>query len=255
MFRKLLTARRFAPLFWCQFFAAFNDNFLKNALVILIVFRLGEAGGAAWVTVAGAVFMLPFLLLSGLAGEIADRHDKAAVAAVLKLKEIAAAGVAVAGFILQSIPLLFFALFLFGVLAALFAPVKYGLLPERLSREELPAGNALVETATFLAILAGTIAGGLAAARGMSPGLLVVLVMACAVLSWLAAGAIPGGRGAAPDLAIDWHILRSSGRLVRLTFQHMPVWRAGLMVSWFWTVGAIVLSLVPTLVKDRLGGS
>src|SRR5882724_8093798 len=158
-----MTSRRFAPLFWCQFFAAFNDNFLKNALVFLIVFRLGDDGGAGLVTLAGAVFILPFLLLSGVAGEIADRHDKARVAAAIKYREIGAAGVAVAGFLLGSIPILFFALFLFGMLAALFAPVKYGLLPERLYRDELPAGNALVETATFLAILLGTIGGGLAA--------------------------------------------------------------------------------------------
>src|SRR5258707_9383775 len=191
MFRKLLTTPRFAPLFWCQFFAAFNDNFLKNALVFLIVFRLGNQGGAGLVTIAGAVFILPFLLLSGLAGEIADRHDKARIAEAIKYREIGAAGVAVAGFILQSIPILFFSLFLFGVLAALFAPVKYGLLPERLYRDELPAGNALVEAATFLAILLGTIAGGLSAARGARPIFLVVLVMAFAVASWLAARQIP----------------------------------------------------------------
>src|SRR5579872_2209446 len=152
MFRKLLVSNRFAPLFWCQFFAAFNDNFLKNALVILIVFKLGSEAGAGLVTVAGAVFIMPFLVLSGLAGELADRHDKAWLAEAIKYREIAATGVAIAGFVLQSIPILFFALFLFGVLAALFAPVKYGLLPERLDQSELPAGNALVEAATFLAI-------------------------------------------------------------------------------------------------------
>ena len=75
MLRKLLGSNRFAPLFWCQFFAAFNDNFLKNALVILIVFRLGNEAGAGLVTLAGAIFIMPFLLLSGLAGELADRHD------------------------------------------------------------------------------------------------------------------------------------------------------------------------------------
>src|SRR5690242_1899446 len=143
MFRKLLVSNRFAPLFWCQFFAAFNDNFLKNALVILIVFRLGSGAGAGLVTLAGAVFIMPFLFLSGIAGELADRHDKGWLAEAIKYREIGAAGVAVAGFVLQSIPVLFVALFLFGVLAALFAPTKYGLLPERLAEKELPAGNAL----------------------------------------------------------------------------------------------------------------
>src|SRR3979490_1502921 len=87
MSMHLMTSRRFAPLFWCQFFAAFNDNFLKNALAFLIVFQLGSDGGAGLVTVAGAVFILPFLLLSGLAGEIADRHDKARIAEAIKYRE------------------------------------------------------------------------------------------------------------------------------------------------------------------------
>ena len=255
MLRKLLGSNRFAPLFWCQFFAAFNDNFLKNALVILIVFRLGNEAGAGLVTLAGAIFIMPFLLLSGLAGELADRHDKGWLAEAIKYREIGAAGVAVAGFVLQSVAVLFVALFLFGVLATLFTPVKYGLLPERLAQNELPAGNALVEAATFLAILLGTIVGGLAASRGASSLTLVVLVTAFAVLAWLAARRIPKVAPAAPQLPVDGNILRSSGRLVALIWRRRKLWRTGLMVSWFWTIGAIVLSLVPTLVKDTLGGS
>jgi acyl-[acyl-carrier-protein]-phospholipid O-acyltransferase/long-chain-fatty-acid--[acyl-carrier-protein] ligase len=141
---SLLATRRFAPLFWCQFLSAFGDNVLKNALVVLILFRIGGEGAEALVTLAGAVFIAPFFLLSGLGGELADRFDKARVARALKLAEIGAAGVAVAGFWLASIPVLFAALLLFGMIAALFGPVKYGILPDHLAREELPAGNALV---------------------------------------------------------------------------------------------------------------
>jgi acyl-[acyl-carrier-protein]-phospholipid O-acyltransferase/long-chain-fatty-acid--[acyl-carrier-protein] ligase len=164
MIRSLLVERRFAPLFWCQFFAAFNDNFLKNALLFLILW--GATGAAvhasgptpaanALVTLAGAFFVAPFFFLSGLGGELADRLDKALLAQRIKLAEMGAAVIAVAGFLLQSVPILFVALFAFGTLSALFGPVKYGILPDHLPPEELPNANALVEGATFMAIIGG----------------------------------------------------------------------------------------------------
>src|SRR5215208_6921591 len=163
---SLMTSRRFAPLFWCQFFSAFNDNFLKNALVFLILFKIGGESAEALITLAAAVFIAPFFFLSGLGGQLADRFDKSIMAQRLKLSEIAVAALAVLGFALHSVPVLFAALCLFGVIAALFGPIKYGILPDHLAREELPAGNALVEAATFLAILLGTIVGGYAAREG-----------------------------------------------------------------------------------------
>src|SRR5262247_2857214 len=170
MFKDLVTSRRFAPLFWCQLCSALNDNFLKNALVMLILYGLGGAGsavgghGPALVTLAGIVFIAPFFILSALGGELADRYDKAYMAARVKLFEIPIAALAAVGFFLHSVPILFVTLGLFGMMAALFGPVKYGILPEKLKTAELPAGNALVEGATFLAILVGTIAGNVAVA-------------------------------------------------------------------------------------------
>src|ERR1041384_3137401 len=166
MAAHLMTTRRFAPLFWCQFFSAFNDNFLKTRLVFLIPSRRGGGHSGELIALAAAVFIAPFFFLSGLGGQLADRFDKAIVARRLKLAEIAVAGLAVAGFTTHSLVLMFCALGLFGVIAALFGPIKYGILPDHLAREELPAGNALVEGATFLAILLGTIVGGLAAKDG-----------------------------------------------------------------------------------------
>src|SRR3974390_3086893 len=162
MLSTLMTSRRFAPLFWCQFFSAFNDNFLKNSLVFLILFKLSGRDSEALITIAGAVLIFPYFILSAIGGEVADRFDKAFVAERLKLIEIGVAGIAVAGFWVHSIPLLFVALFLFGVIEALFGPIKYGILPDHLARSELPAGNALVEGATFIAILLGTLVGGIA---------------------------------------------------------------------------------------------
>ncbi|GAB0112985.1 acyl-[ACP]--phospholipid O-acyltransferase [Acidisoma sp. C75] len=264
MIRWLLTQRRFAPLFWCQFFAAFNDNFLKNALLFLILWgKLGGGVGAgepphtanALITLAGAVFILPFFLLSALGGEMADRYDKARLAQGIKLVEMAVAILAVVGFLLQSIPLLFLALFAFGVLSALFGPVKYAILPDHLPREALTAANALVEGATFLAIIGGTAAGGLASTLPFGPLVLASAVLLCAVLSWLAARRIPKTGEAAPDLRIRRNILASTFGLVGELRGDRRIFWAALANAWFWLVGAIALGLMPGLIKQSLGGS
>jgi acyl-[acyl-carrier-protein]-phospholipid O-acyltransferase / long-chain-fatty-acid--[acyl-carrier-protein] ligase len=252
---SLIASRRFAPLFWCQFFSAFNDNFLKNALVFLILFQIGGSRAEMFVTLAAAVFIAPFFFLSGIAGELADRFDKAIVARRLKLAEIGAAAVAVGGFAWHSVPALFVALALFGIVAALFGPIKYGILPDHLQREELPRGNALIEGATFLAILLGTIAGGIATTSTSGPAAFGTLVVGFAVLSWMASLAIPRTGEAAPELRIERNVLRSTVSLLRDLRGESRLWRAGVYTSWFWLVGAVVLSLMPPLVKDALGGS
>src|SRR5580704_17864319 len=169
MSTHLMTSRRFAPLFWCQFFSAFNDNFLKNALGFLIVFHIGNDGAASLNTLALAIFIAPLFILSGLGGQLADRFDNAVVGPHLKLPELFVVGIAIAGFATHSVPTLFAALALFGIIAALFGPIKYGILPDHLARAELPTGNALVEAATFMAILLGTIAASFVARDDGSP--------------------------------------------------------------------------------------
>jgi acyl-[acyl-carrier-protein]-phospholipid O-acyltransferase / long-chain-fatty-acid--[acyl-carrier-protein] ligase len=254
MAAHLMTTRRFAPLFWCQFFSAFNDNFLKNSLVVLILFTLGGGHSGELIAVAGAVFIAPFFFLSGLGGQLADRFDKAIVARRLKLAEIAVAALAVAGFASHSLVLMFCALGLFGVIASLFGPIKYGILPDHLAREELPAGNALVEGATFLAILLGTIAGGIAAQGGESPIPFAALILVFAFACWGASLMIPPTGQAAPGLTVDANIARSTASLIGLLRADPRLWWGGIVASWFWLVGAVVLSLVPLLAKDVLGG-
>src|SRR6516164_4889744 len=255
MSQSLLGSRRFAPLFWCQFFSAFNDNFLKNALALLILFKIGGQAGESLVTMAAGIFIAPFFLLSAFGGELADRFDKAMVARTLKLVEIGAAAVAVAGFQLNSLPLLFLALFLFGTIGALFGPIKYGILPDHLKREELPAGNALVEGATFLAILGGTITGGVAMEGGGNPAALAVTMMLFALLCWGSSLFIPKTAQAAPDLEIDPNILGSTGRLLGELWADTRLWRCAVVTSIFWLVGAVLLSLLPPLVMHTLGGA
>src|SRR5712691_11299756 len=253
MFARLMTTRRFAPLFWCQFFSAFNDNFLKNSLVFLILFTMADSGSL--ITLTAAIFIGPFFFLSGLGGEMADRFDKSIVAQRIKLVEIAVAGIAVTGYWLHSIPILFVALFMFGVIATLFGPIKYGILPDHLAREELPAGNALVEGATFLAILLGTIVGGLAAKEGNHPAIFGAMIMIFALLCWGSSLLIPRTGEGAPHLRIDPNIARSTGALLQVLWSDKRLLWCALVTSWFWLVGAVALSLMPLLVKTVLGAN
>jgi acyl-[acyl-carrier-protein]-phospholipid O-acyltransferase / long-chain-fatty-acid--[acyl-carrier-protein] ligase len=245
----LMTSRRFAPLFWCQFFSVLNDNFLKNALVFLIMFQIGENEGKALITLAAAVLMAPFFFLSGLGGELADRYDKSVVAQRLKSAEIPIAGIAALGFIFHSLILSFIALFLFGVIAALFSPVKYGILPDQLKREELPAGNALVEGGTFMGVVLGGIVAGFLAKDGGHPTGFGIMMMFIALACWVAARWIPATGEAAPTLAIDTNIARSTAALLKDLRSDRRLWWGGLVTSWFWAVGAVVISLLMPLVK------
>jgi acyl-[acyl-carrier-protein]-phospholipid O-acyltransferase/long-chain-fatty-acid--[acyl-carrier-protein] ligase len=254
MIKELMSSRRFAPLFWAQFFSALNDNVLKNALVIILLYGAATSHGDALVTVAGAVFIFPFFILSGLGGELADKYVKSVVARRLKFGEIFAAIFAALGFFLHSVPLLFIALGLFGTIAALFGPVKYAMLPDQLSVGELVTGNALVEGATFMAILIGTIAGGQFVSHSNHMALVSAAVVALALISWGCASRIPTTTPSAPDLPITANPWTSTYYLLKMLYSEQRLWDGMVIVSWFWLVGAVVLSLLPTLVKD-LGGS
>ncbi len=249
-----MLSRRFAPLFWCQFFAAFNDNFLKTALVFLILFRSAAGGAEALVTLASAIFIAPYFLLSALGGELADRYDKAKVARWLKFAEIFVAGIAVAGYARQNLPILFVALACFGVIGALFGPIKYGILPDHLRRDQLPTGNALVEGATFVAILLGTIAGGLAA-RGGGVADFSTLVMGFAVACWIATLWIPPTGEGAPNLKVTSNIAASTAAMIGHLRADPRLWWGAMVTSWFWLVGIVVLSLLPPLIKTLIGGN
>jgi acyl-[acyl-carrier-protein]-phospholipid O-acyltransferase / long-chain-fatty-acid--[acyl-carrier-protein] ligase len=255
MSTSLLTTRRFAPLFFCQFFAAFGDNFLKTALVFVILFEVSGANSGALITLAGATLIAPFFFLSGLGGELADRYDKAWVAQRIKFVEMGAAIVAVAGFAFHSLALLFLAVFLFGMLASLFGPIKYGILPDLLERRQLPSGNALIEAGTFLAILFGTIVAGIAANGNSNPVHFAWMMIVTALASWLCSLLIPKTGQAAPGLAINPNVFVSTASLIKQVRDDPRLMWGALVASWFWLVGALVLSLLPPLVSFNIGGS
>lgn len=254
MFTGLMSSRRFAPLFWCQFFSAFNDNFVRSMLAMLILFRLGEDQAGMLVTLAVGIFVLPSIFLSALGGEIADSHDKAFVARRLKFAEIGVQMIAAAGFLFSSLALLYLALFGLGVISALFGPIKYGILPDHLETRELPAGNALVEGATFLAILLGVIVGGYAASHDRGSWSVVAQLMVIALLCWGSSLFIPATGVGDPDLKARSNLYASTRDVVRSLSHDSRLWIGGLAVSWFWMTGAVALSLIPVMVKHKIGG-
>ena len=255
MHPPLLLSKRFAPLFWCQFFAAFNDNFLKTSLVFIILFHSDVANRESLITFASAVFIAPYFFLSALGGELADRFDKARVAQWLKFVEIFVAVLAVLGYVTASLPILFAALFGFGILAVLFGPIKYGILPDHLPREQLPAGNALVEGATFIAILLGTIAGGLAASHRSEVTLFATLLLSFAAACWMAALLIPPTGSRAPQVKIAINVATSTAAMIRYLRADSRLWWGAMVTSWFWLVGIVVLALLPPLIKVVNGGN
>jgi len=259
---ELLGSKRFAPLFWCQFFAALNDNFVKTALSLLILYRLGQETGQVLVTLAGVALIAPFFILSAMGGEIADKFDKGVVAERLKFYEIGVAALAAAGFYFESIPVLFLSLAGLGVLAALFGPIKYGVLPAHLSTQELSPGNALVEGATFLAILLGTIAGGLILTGGAEPQvnqalvpIIAAVILALATASWMAARLIPRTGAADPNIIVNRNPWASTVQLIGELRSDRRLMEGAVISGWFWLVGAVMLALLPAIVMGRLGGA
>ncbi len=253
---KLLRARRFAPLFWTQLFGAFNDNFFKSALVVTLTFGAmssTELSTDALVNLSTALLVLPFFLFSAVAGQLADRIDKSRLIRILKMTELGVMVIALIGFTMGSLPLLFAALFMMGTQSAFFGPVKYAILPQHLADEELLGANGLVEMGTFVAILAGTIVGALVVAV---PGIGIPLVGASLIAVSLAGifsarfvpSAPPSGQ-----TKVDWNLVRGTVETIRIGRREQGVWRSILGASWFWGVGAFVLGQMPRL-AETLGG-
>ncbi len=252
----LLASRRFLPLFVTQFLGALNDNLLKSALVMLVTYRVSDQTGLSpevLVAVAGGVLIAPFFLFSATAGQIADRFDKSRVIRQIKLAEIAIMLVAAAGLALGSVPVLMAALFLTGTQSAFFGPLKYGILPDHLPESDLLGANALVEAGTFLAILLGTLVGGLLILAEGGPGWVSALLVAGSLAGWAASLAIPSTAAAAPDLRISPRVLRETWSILAYSARDRSIFLIILGISWYWLVGATVLSQVPPLAKDVLG--
>jgi len=255
----LLGQRRFAPFFWTQFLGAGNDNVYKNALVIFVAFHaaaLTTMSPDTLVNVAGAVFIAPFMLFSATAGQLADKLEKSKLIRWIKLFEIAIMAIGLVGFWRRDLTLLFAALALLGIHSTLFGPVKYALLPQQLKPEELIGGNGLVEMGTFVAILLGTIIGGLVVAiEGTGPVIAGAVAVAIAVAGYLTSRGIPTMAPVDPGLALNWNPFSETWKNLRVAQDNRVVWLSMLGISWFWFYGATFLAQFAGFARDFLGGN
>jgi hypothetical protein len=254
----LFTERRFMPFFMTQGLGAFNDNVFKNALAALLVFEGSQMAGLNTdqvVNLSALLFILPFFLFSALFGQFADKFEKSVQIRRVKLFEVVIMALATLGFWLDSVPLLLFVLFLLGLQSTIFGPIKYGILPQILKPSELVGGNALVEMGTFVAILAGTIAGPqLAGINVPWPYWVGAAGLAVAVTGWLFSLRIPRAEPVAPELQINWNIFSETVRNLKFLNENRVVLNSVLGISWFWFFGATFLVQIPSYSQNVLGG-
>ncbi|MGC9385617.1 MAG: MFS transporter [Hydrogenovibrio sp.] len=249
-------SKRFFPLFWVQFLGAFNDNLFKNALVMLITFRLAETPEQAgmMITLAAGIFILPFFLFSAFAGQLADKYEKSLLIRKIKLSEILIMLLGAWGLWMQHIELLFAVLFLMGVQSAFFGPIKYSILPEHLSDQHLLDGNGWFSASTFVAILIGTLAGGWVVLSDGGETDLAIAVLCVALLGYVASRFVPEGSAGDASLTVKWNLWRNTYHEMQLRHTYPQAFFAVLAISWFWFLGATYLSQIPVLVADVLHG-
>lgn len=254
----LLKQRRFAPFFVTQALTAFNDNVFKNALALLVAFgamSLTPAQVDFYQNIAAVVFILPFFLFSATAGQIAEKYEKSGLIRGVKLLELGLASLAAIGLQLHSMPFLLAVLFGLGLQATLLGPLKYSILPQMLRDVELVGGNALVESATSLAILLGLMAGGLLMARSNGTSAVSIAVLAVAALGYLASRRIPPAPAASPELRINWNPVSETWNNIQFMRGTRSVFLSVLGISWFWFYGATFITQLPHYTQAYLGGN
>jgi MFS family permease len=248
----LLRARRFAPLFATQFLGAFNDSLFKQAVVLFVTYQLYSDPHKEFQfsAIAQGLFILPFFLFSALSGQLADDHDNARLIRIIKAAEIGIMLVGGAGIMFANIPLMLIAVAAMGVHSTFFGPIKYAILPQHLQKDEVLGGTGLVEAGTYVAILLGTILAGVLASR---PQAAAGAVLVFAFLGYLSGRQVPPAPPAAERLPITWHIVHASIQLVSATMHIRRLFLAILAISFFWTIGAVLIIIFPPLVKNVLG--
>ena len=253
---SLLFKRRFGPFFGTQFLGAFNDNVFRQGLILLIA--SGVVVGAEVNTlnnVALALFIVPFFLFSALAGQIADKFDRARLIRWIKFAEIVIMSCAALGFYFDAVYGLLVLLFFMGLQSTFFGPIKYSIIPQHLPNEELVRGNALVEMGTFLAILLGSVSGVMLKMGGNTPLVISTAVIGLAVLGFLCSLSIPKAPAADPGLRLNWNLWKETWHIVGYAREVKSVWMSVLGISWFWFLGAAYTTQLKVYVDDYLMGT
>jgi len=254
---NFLKSKRFLPLFITQFFGAFNDNVFKNAFLIWVTYDVVhkvKLDPQIMVTIASGLFILPFFLLSALAGQVADKYEKSRIAQIIKIAEILIMIFSFVGFYFENIYLLLILMFLMGIHSTFFGPIKYSLLPETLESHELIGGNSLIEGGTFLAILLGTIFGGLIIRSQNGIEIISSCVVLFAVIGYLSSRFIPKSLVSDSGLKISFNIFRQTWEIINYAKKEETVWLAIIGISWFWFIAMTFLSQLPVYTKNIVGG-
>lgn len=249
--------KQFFPLFITQFLGAFNDNLFRQAVIILITFRFASEVGMSppiLTNLAVGLFILPFFIFSALAGQLADKYEKANQIVWIKIWEIALMVVGAVGFYIQSLPLLIAVLAGLGLQSTFFGPIKYGILPDLMKRHELLGANALVEAGTFIAILGGTIIGGMLVLSENGLTIVSLFMIAIAVIGTFSGRAVPKTGQAAPELTVQYNIFASTKNLIKTSWSEATTKGAILGISWIWLLGTIFIAQIPDIVKNLLDG-
>ncbi|MCC8185560.1 MFS transporter [Cloacibacillus porcorum] len=240
-----------------QFLGAFNDNLFKSALVILITFHLAElydVNAQIMITAVAGLFILPFFLFSSLAGQIADKYEKSFLIRIIKFVEIVLMCLTAAAFETMHLWWLVFLLFCMGTQSTFFGPLKFSILPQLLNDEELVAGNGLVNAGTNIAILTGTLCGGLFILSPLGRHYISAGVVGVAVAGYAASRFIPLAAPSSPKLRIDRNLFRSTWEMLVYPLSNKDVFRSIIGISWFWFLGSVFLAQFPSFAKDTLGG-
>jgi 1-acyl-sn-glycerol-3-phosphate acyltransferase len=255
---ELLTQKRFLPFFVTQFLGAFNDNIFKNALIILIAFQgsqFVETDADLLINIAAALFILPFFLFSATAGQRIDKYEKSKSIRIIKLLEVVIMSIAAFAFIQGYIVMLIALLFLMGTQSTFFGPAKYSYIPQHLKETELVEGNAWVQMGTFVAILVGTILGGVMIAEEQGRQYVGYTIVLFAVAGYLSSRFIPVTPSLNKDLKINWNVISETYRNIKFLKSNRTVFLSILGISWFWFLGATYLVQLPNYTKTTLGGN
>lgn len=253
----LLKTRRFAPLFGTQFLGAFNDNLFKNTLAVILTFQAAEwtsLSSALLAPLIGAIFILPFFLFSGLAGELSDKYDKARLSRIVKVWEIFLMVIATVGFATHSFTTLLIVVFGMGMHSTLFGPIKYSIIPQHMGENELISANALVESGTFAAILLGTLMGGIVSGIPNGGVIAGIAAIGVALIGYIFSRYIPSAPSLSPQMPFSLNLFAQTFNTLRLAYQNRIVFLAILAISWFWLYGALLLSQFPSFVQTVLMG-
>ena len=253
----LFTQRRFLPFFVTQFLGALNDNLFKNALLVIVVSSAiaGADSSTNFTTnLAAGLFILPFFLFSTTAGLLADKYDKALLIRRIKFTEIIIMLAGCFALWTQNISIMLVILFFLGVQSSFFGPIKYSIIPQHLSADELLGGNAQVGMGTFVSILMGTLIGGWVVTFEQGPILVGAMTVVVAIIGWLCSRQIPEAAAENSDIVIGLNPIRQARENFALAKKDSTVFYCILANSWFWLYGGSFLTQVPNFAVTVLNG-